>query len=260
MNFLRKIEDFVKKLQILPDNSKKIIIFGIVAVSALIMGSFTIISTKKNISKIGDSLQSINLPEIRIEEDLGANQEDFYQADQEETVNDIKDSADDLNKENKGDLELQRYKNETYNFTIDYPNSWFIDKNHYSDADFLLEKIALQEVADIHFEIVSQTQGIKTAEEGASLSAFQMSKVIKSQEKIRVGKYEGYEVIGTICTRLCLGSAEDVYSPFSIIYFSKNGVIIKIKYGEGQLGSGWKGAIENWKFYEEYKNIVSTFQ
>lgn len=57
-----KIRKFILKLQGLPDSQKKIIIFSVAIVAALIMGFFWIKSSADRISKVGESFQSMDLP------------------------------------------------------------------------------------------------------------------------------------------------------------------------------------------------------
>jgi len=59
-----KIRKFILKLQGLPDSQKKIIIFSVAIVAALIMGFFWIKSSADRISKVGESFQSMDLPKI----------------------------------------------------------------------------------------------------------------------------------------------------------------------------------------------------
>jgi hypothetical protein len=66
MKIAEKIKNFLAKLQNLPDNKKKIILWTIVVIAGVVMGSFWIKGTIKNISKVGDTIQSIKMPEINI--------------------------------------------------------------------------------------------------------------------------------------------------------------------------------------------------
>jgi hypothetical protein len=61
-----KIRKFVVKLQGLPDAQKKIIIFSVAIVAALIMGFFWIKSSADRIKNAGQSLQLMDLPKIDI--------------------------------------------------------------------------------------------------------------------------------------------------------------------------------------------------
>ncbi len=227
------------------------------------MGFFAVISTRNNLSAIGNSVKSFNFPEINIDKEIP----DFKRrmsSDSEintpntETDNVILNQSDNLFQNQNSDW--QTYTNEQYGFTVNYSKDWGIDTSQSTDTGILFEKIVLQEVANIRIEIVSQTQEIKSAEEGIDRSISQMKDIIKPKEKIIGGKYEGYDVIGTVCTKICNGSSDDIYSPFSVIYFSNNDIIIKVKYSEGTLGLGWKEGIKDWKFYDEYKSIISTFK
>ena len=56
-----KIKEFITKLQNLPEQKKKIILWTIVAILGLIMGFFWIRGAINGISKIGESVKTINL-------------------------------------------------------------------------------------------------------------------------------------------------------------------------------------------------------
>jgi len=61
MNF----KEFINKLQNLPDKQKKIILWTIVAVLGITMGYFWIQSAMNSLSKIGNSIGQIQLPDIQ---------------------------------------------------------------------------------------------------------------------------------------------------------------------------------------------------
>ena len=54
----------ILKLQNYPEKKKKIILWSIVAILAVIMGFFWVKEAVSNVSKIGESVKSINLPKI----------------------------------------------------------------------------------------------------------------------------------------------------------------------------------------------------
>lgn len=60
MNF----KELINKLQDLPDKQKKIILWTIVVILAVGMGYFWVIGAINNLSKIGKSISSINLPSM----------------------------------------------------------------------------------------------------------------------------------------------------------------------------------------------------
>jgi polyferredoxin len=61
-----KIRNFLTKLQSLPEYKKKIILWVIVAILAVVMGFFWVREVVDNFSKIGESVKSINLPKVNI--------------------------------------------------------------------------------------------------------------------------------------------------------------------------------------------------
>lgn len=284
MDFYNKIRNFIVKLQNLSDKKKKIILFSIIAISAIILLFFNIKSTGNSISKIGESVKTIDFPTIDFSEPNSNFQNNELNSGVEMSnieINNFTSSESDgifqnqnsdwhasnaspalqLNSSlggGRSDAGWQTYKNELHGFAIDHPKEWYIDENQTTGLDIWLEKKVEKEVADIHIEVVSKTKNIKSAQEGMNYIVSQMKDVIKLEEKIMIGNYEAYEVIGTICTSICRESSDDSYYPFSVIYLSNNDTVIKIKYSEGTLDVGWKNTIKDWKYYDEYKKIIST--
>ncbi len=64
MDIIGKIRNFFEKAQNWPDNKKKIVLWAIVAILAVIMGFFWVRSAINNFSKIGESMGNIELPKI----------------------------------------------------------------------------------------------------------------------------------------------------------------------------------------------------
>ena len=269
---MNKIRGFVLRLRNLPEQQKQIILFTIIAVSAVVLLFLNIKSTKNTISKIGESVKSVNLQGIDfntpnsnlqnngLESEVGMPDTEINNVTSSQSGNIFQNQNSDWSAGNgsRSDADWQTYKNELYGFTIDYPKDWSIDESHTTNLDIWLEKKVEKEVADIHIEVASQTQSIKSTQEGMDYIISQMKDIVKPKEKIGIETYEAYEVIGTICTSICTGSPDDTYFPFSVIYLSNKDTVIKIKYGEGTLDIGWKNTIENWKYYDEYKKIIST--
>lgn len=55
---------YLERLRALPDQHKKIILWAIVVVLAVVMGFFWVRGAANNFSKIGESLQNIELPKV----------------------------------------------------------------------------------------------------------------------------------------------------------------------------------------------------
>ena len=66
MNVVEKIINFLEKLQKLPEDRKKIILWSVVAVLAVVMGFFWIKGAINNFSKIGESIGKIEFPQIDV--------------------------------------------------------------------------------------------------------------------------------------------------------------------------------------------------
>ena len=253
MKFIKNIEDFVKNLQSLPENRKKVIIFTIVGISAVIMFFWGVKSTALHISKIEDTPKLINLNQIILEDSKE------FDSTKENNIIDQNLSLPINNDLIIEEEKLLAHKNEKYNFTINYPKSWHVDNNQTNDLHIWIQKEILTEATSLHIEILDKSEKIKSTKDGVNYIISQM-KDITREEKIKIGDLDGYEVVGKICTGICKGLPSDPYFPFSVIYFSKNDVVIKVKYSEGTIGMGWKDTIDDWKFYSEYKNIISTFK
>ena len=61
-----KIYEVIKKLQNLPENKKKIILWTVVVVLALPMGFFWVKGAMNDLSKIGGEVKNIKMPEINV--------------------------------------------------------------------------------------------------------------------------------------------------------------------------------------------------
>ena len=64
MTFAERNRAFILKLQALPENKKKIILWAIVVVLATVMGFFWITGAINSFSKIAESAKSVKLPTI----------------------------------------------------------------------------------------------------------------------------------------------------------------------------------------------------
>ena len=64
MDIAEKIRKFLEKLQALPENKKKIILWSIVAILAAIMGFFWVRGAINSFSKIGQSIGEVKIPQI----------------------------------------------------------------------------------------------------------------------------------------------------------------------------------------------------
>lgn len=262
------IQEYIKKLRALPETQKKVIFFTIMIISALIMGFFAVKSTKNSFTEIGESIKSTDFPKIEITDGRENLPGVAGVADglDEGAVSDVLQNLDEWQTQNSniftspGIGNQETYINNEYGFEIKYPNDWKIDEINTTDLKLRLLKQDGKEESTIDTEIVSQTRKIKSAEAAIDSIIKKMKDAIKPKEKIDIGNYTGYEAIGTLCTAVCNGSSEDVYSLLSIIYFSNNDEVFYVDYIEGTIGGEYKDNIKDWKHYDEFKNIISTFK
>jgi len=104
-----KFQEFIKKLQHLSETKKIIIIFAVVAMVAPILGYFWFSSASYHISKIGEPVNSVNLPSI----DLPNLDNILPDTDQAQTADS---SAKDIST-----ADWKTYTNAQYGFEIKYP-------------------------------------------------------------------------------------------------------------------------------------------
>lgn len=257
---MSKIRDFVLKLQKLPEIKKKVIFFTVMGVVVLLMLFVEVILTKRNISQISQSLHSINLPSIEIPRNEGINQvQDFLNnPDNQKAIEDAFKGTDGSEDTKTADWKI--YTNEKYGFEIKHPSDWSLDKDHSTDLELHFIKEMDKENATIAMEVVSQTRKITSPEKAINAIVAKMKSVVSPKEEISIGEYRGYEAIGTLCTAVCNGSSEDTYSLLSVMYFYNGTEVFYVDYIEGVAELGWKDDIKNWKFYSDFKDIISTFK
>jgi len=97
MSITEKIKNYLEKLRAMPEQKKKIVLWTIVVVLALIMGIFWIRGLKANLSKMGEEMGKIEIPEFETT--------DMPKLDLEELENQAKQS--DQNDESGGNYILQ---------------------------------------------------------------------------------------------------------------------------------------------------------
>lgn len=64
MDFKLQIKNWLEKLRALPEKNKKIILWAVVAVLAIILGSFWVRSAINRLNEMGNDLGQIQFPEI----------------------------------------------------------------------------------------------------------------------------------------------------------------------------------------------------
>jgi len=99
MNIIAQIKIFLKRMQDLPEDQKKIILWLVVGILAVAMGFFWVRTAFKNFSEMGEGIQNIKIVEIETQD-----------TPQIEVNN------------NAADWKI--YKNDKYNFEVGYPSDW----------------------------------------------------------------------------------------------------------------------------------------
>ncbi len=127
------IKEFIAKLQNLPETKKKIIIFTVVIISALIMGFFWVTSTASKISQLGESLKSVDLPKIDLPKiDLPNIQTNTQ-------VNNTPVPTPTPTPENQT-ADWKTYTNAKYGFEMKYPPNLSVKENS-SNINFIFAKL-----------------------------------------------------------------------------------------------------------------------
>ena len=124
-----KLHEFIKKLQNLPDLQKKIILFAVVGVAAVIMGYFLVKSTARNIGKIAESAKSMDLPDLNLQSDEVSklpSVSDIINSPEGQAIAEALQNADDSQLDT---ADWKTYANADYGFEIQYPGEWMVQEN-----------------------------------------------------------------------------------------------------------------------------------
>ena len=108
MDILESIRKFVVKLQELPEHKKKIILWTIVVILAIVMGIFWIKGALGSFSRIGENLGEIEMPKMDFS--------DMPKVDLQEIADQINQTGD-----------WKDYINTEYGFEIKIPADWVVE-------------------------------------------------------------------------------------------------------------------------------------
>jgi len=129
------IRKFIKKLQNLPDKQKNIILWIIVAILGIIMVFFWFNSATKRISKIGDGLKTIELPQIE-------NQSPGTETQKDETA------------------DWKIYTNDKYGFGIRYPQGMELSEKPYSIYNYSIFEVELKKIKFLFSIKITKTKDL----------------------------------------------------------------------------------------------------
>lgn len=184
MNIAEKIKIFLGKLQGLPEDNKKAILWIVVVTLAVIMGFLWLPRAIDNLSKIGGAFSGI--------EEIKINSPDISVID---NISDILDVNTQLSKETEN---WKTYNNIEYGFSIKYPLNWGF-REYVSGAEFFpLDKSLENEVSIGSFNIGFYSRGLSYCK-------------IPFEDYINIAgpsEIQGYESLNTKKTLLNIGEVK----------------------------------------------------
>lgn len=191
------IREFLTKLQNLPDQQKKIILWSVVAVLAIAMGAFWIRGAMNSLDKIGQSVGQIKLPEIQTSE-----------------IPNIQTSTDQT-------AGWKTYTNDEYGFEIKYPTDYKIAAGRITDQpeEYRITIFPVQNINQGNSIVVKIETGNVSLEENVIAAVAQLKKDSAQSAAPVVVNYGSYE-IGGLRGYLITSKAADVpgntYATFKI--------------------------------------------
>ena len=185
MDILAKIKNFLEKARGWPEQKKKIVLWTIVGVLAVVMGFFWIRGAVNNFSKIGESIGNIELPKM------------------DTSGMPTLPSLDILNTEN-----WQTYVNSEYGYQMTYPKGWFVDSLNPSDVYISPEppedKVAFSAEA---MQIAVTNIGDDSSLQKEVSNRLEKIGVDFTEKNMEIGGQSGLMIV-TICEGVGCGSPE----------------------------------------------------
>ena len=202
MDIIAKLKNFLIKLQNLPENEKKFILWTIVSILAVIMLFFWITGAERDLSKMGDITKGIQIPQL--------SQQDT------DALNSIK--MPDLSALSSQDTtdpaaSWKTYINNDYNFGIKYPDTIKYSEHKFSASE-IKDQVVLGEPGHIVFDLLlAKDPTLKDIDSGISIE------VRKRENNISIGQSSDTNYIieksGYIYTVSLFGSDADYTNIFS---------------------------------------------
>lgn len=240
-----ELKNLITKIHALPEANRKIILFSIVGFIGCFLLAGTLISTQHRFASLrlsteyASGLLSPQNEGLR-EERLSSN-----------VVEPLEENITDTDSPFANPIV---YQNKVHAFSLYYPEGWVLDEKKSTNEVVIIEKISGDFVAHMKAEVIPRGD----SESAMDQSLGSMNTILVPKSKINIGGVEGYEALGTTCTDRCDSIEQAVYSPFALLYIADHDTVLKIKYGEGILGRGWKPSFSDWTEYQEFKHIIST--
>lgn len=226
------IKDFILKLQNLPEQKKKIIIWSVVILLGIIMGIFWIKLSGERLNKMGESASQIKLPEINLPKIEIPNIPAEVIID--ETTN------------------WQTYKNNKYGFEIKYPQGWTFREYNEGIAFRLMEK-----PNDLQGEFLN----IGYYQRGSDYCKIPFADYVKIAGASEIQNYESINTFEKIIT---VGGNEIYKTTWNYSDFQGNKKIsLPITYfgiNNEKLCGGIGAYLNDANYLDNYNKILSTFK